>query len=982
MKTKQRILSILSCLCVGLTATAIGAIHTIDASAEEMEIFAMNAGASVRIDDDSAKSGIRWGAIMNETYWSTFTQNNGVTEDTKVAFGALVAPAGNVVDELTVETSEVKHVECKDANGNVISKPAFDENGLFTFYSSILYNDTALVGYERAAYATELVARSYIRVGEGDSAQYTYVEDMYREVKKGESVVKEYSDGYNVVNVTRSMQAIALAAMQAGERAEAEVGKYYKADEADVETSEESTGYYSEMDKIGVLVNAHADVTSEFKAYVGAAPVDMTVNSDGLTIENLPALTAGETYNLNMFSPEGKAYTQPFTYATKVIDEASDLAVFYLGDEATIYSNTWVDAKSFDGYYVLTKNIDCTGYVHSVATKDATVSNSSFSMTGHIKAGVGLTGVFEGNGYTISNLTLVRRGLFGAIAGGTVQNVAFKNVQFTRGELVYGGQNFYTLACVIEGATLKNVYVHIPTMQSSYVSNGASSMTGAGSAVRGAGLADSIDGSTEMKNCVIKIDEYSYMGDSRYDGGSLMRVADSAEGAYANFKDVYVISNVMLAGSKENEATRADAGNQTGASITIAGVKRYASVGDMQEAGNDYSSFDNGFWTVEEGKIPYFNVRTNTINVQGTYYLDMSEGKFDTEDTTTIFGSATAVIESVKIGETEYTVTNGKVAGVPVNKDGTPVQMTITLQGSEQVYNVSVIPATKLIDEASDLSVFYLGDGAKAENMQPAGQTLKEAKAFDGYYVLTKDIDCAGYVHSVTTCQAATHSWGGLSISGHGNIGLTGVFEGNGHTISNLSMNRRGLFGMIIGGTVQNVGFTNLAFTRDTATANAVYNAQDTYALACVIENAILKNVYVHIPTMDIPVTVATGTIITAPASVVRGAGLAGSIDGSTEMKNCVIKIDKYDYMGKAGYNGGSLMCVADNTEGAYADEDIKNVYVISGAVLSSSTDEIAGVKRYASVGDMALEATDNAESLGTFNSKYWTVVNGVPTWN
>jgi hypothetical protein len=181
---------------------------------------------------------------------------------------------------------------------------------------------------------------------------------------------------------------------------------------------------------------------------------------------------------------------------------------------------------------------------------------------------------------------------------------------------------------------------------------------------------------------------------------------------------------------------------------------------------------------------------------------------------------------------------------------------------------------------------------------------------------------------------------------------------------------------MMIGGTDQNVGFTNLAFTRDTATANAVYSARDTYALACVIENAILKNVYVHIPTMDIPVTVASGTIITAAGSVVRGAGLAGSIDGSTVMENCVIKIDKYDYMGKTGYKGGSLMYMADSTY-----EKFNNVYVISGAVLSNSTDKIAGVKRYATVAKMEEEATKNAESLGTFDGKYWTVVNGVPTW-
>jgi hypothetical protein len=237
-------------------------------------------------------------------------------------------------------------------------------------------------------------------------------------------------------------------------------------------------------------------------------------------------------------------------------------------------------------------------------------------MTGHIEKGAGLTGVFEGNGYTISNLTLVRRGLFGAIAGGTVQNVAFKNVKFTRGDITngggYNGQNLYTLACVIEGATLKNVYVHIPTMQSSYVLNGASGMTGAGSAVRGASLADSIDGSTVMENCVIQIDKYDYMANANYDGGSLMRVADKTAGAYANFKNVYVISNAMLAGSKANAETQADAGNKK-ATITIAGVKRYDSVSAMQDPDEakanteSLRTFDGKYWTVANG-VPTWKI--------------------------------------------------------------------------------------------------------------------------------------------------------------------------------------------------------------------------------------------------------------------------------------------------------------------------------------------------------------------------------------
>ena len=39
-------------------------------------------------------------------------------------------------------------------------------------------------------------------------------------------------------------------------------------------------------------------------------------------------------------------------------------------------------------------------------------------------------------------------------------------------------------------------------------------------------------------------------------------------------------------------------------------------------------------------------------------------------------------------------------------------------------------------------------------------------------------------------------------------------------------------------------------------------------------------------------------------------------------------------------------------------------------------------VKRYEDLSAMQNDKTANEESLNTFSSTYWTVVNGVPTWN
>lgn len=613
---KKKTVSLLCCLCVGLIATAVGAVNLNKAAAEETAgetaIFAMQAGASVRIDDDATQSGIRWNAVINQTYWNSFKTDNGITEETEVAFGSFVAPVENIDGELTENTAEVKLIECKDSLGNVISTPAFDEDGLFTFYSTILYNDEALADIEKEAYATELVARSYIRIGEGETASYIPVDSMYREVKTEEGTVNEYGYAYENSSVTRSMQAVALAATQAGTATETQVGKYYG---DNVTTSAENSGYYSEADKTGSLTAAHADITSDFKAYVGALPVTVSVTEETLTISGFTGLKAGETYHLNLFSPEGNAYSQPFVYATKVIDEAADLAVFNLGSGAYLKpaEETLANANEFNGYYVLTKDIDCTGYVHTITTNEAQNSwGPELKKSGH--ANIGLTGVFEGNGHTISNLSLNRRGLFGMIVGGTVQNVGFTNVKFTRDNPLgtsggYHAQDSYALACVIEKATLKNVYVHIPDMAVTVTISSETISTAARSAVRNAGLAYTINGDTTMQNCVVKIDAYAYASTTHItDFGSLMCDADSSEGAYANVKDVYVISGVKLAGSNQSTTTQADAANQS-ATITISGVKRYATEtamgGDAAANAASLATFSGEYWNVTDGVLSW-----------------------------------------------------------------------------------------------------------------------------------------------------------------------------------------------------------------------------------------------------------------------------------------------------------------------------------------------------------------------------------------
>ena len=148
--------------------------------------------------------------------------------------------------------------------------------------------------------------------------------------------------------------------------------------------------------------------------------------------------------------------TENFTYKltrvkaySKIIETAEDLAVL---DIVT-------DDYRLDGYYLLKNNIDLEGatFWH----KGVYGSGSELDGDG------GFYGIFEGNGYTISNLKATYCGLFGRIGeGAIIRNLGVANVD------VKGVKGFSTgiggvgLAYRIKGSSdaqtlLDNVYIHI-----------------------------------------------------------------------------------------------------------------------------------------------------------------------------------------------------------------------------------------------------------------------------------------------------------------------------------------------------------------------------------------------------------------------------------------------------------------------------------------------------------------------------------------
>lgn len=385
----------------------------------ETASFEMTNGAAVRLNDPmdgQSLSGIRWQATLNDYYYYN-TLN--LTDSDEVEFGALVGPASrvgeNVFDNTTMETTEAIFVPCK------ATKPTFDENGNFSYYASITYNELE-ESLKQEAYTVELVARAYVKVGD----TYNFV-DTYE--------------------TTRSMRAIALAAVQSGKYEESELNTYYNQKQPTVSVTE--SGYY-ETTKVAEASNVLTNVNNlavgaNYSAYVGAQPVAVNVTENGVGIVSAIPFSdkkLGDELKLNVFDADGNIYTQEFTYATKVFYEASDLSIsnwsyFSAQNTAAIergeFKKITVGTNTgyvVDGVYYLGKDINMNG-----ARMDSTTTVFCGADYENIHAeefiNVGFVGTFDGKGHTISNMKVGSLGIFNVIGGGAqIKNFALEDVVY------------------------------------------------------------------------------------------------------------------------------------------------------------------------------------------------------------------------------------------------------------------------------------------------------------------------------------------------------------------------------------------------------------------------------------------------------------------------------------------------------------------------------------------------------------------------
>ena len=152
------------------------------------------------------------------------------------------------------------------------------------------------------------------------------------------------------------------------------------------------------------------------------------------------------------------------------------------------------------GVYYLNQSIDCTGASFQIST---------------------FSGVIDGRGFTIFNLTMSQSGLVNTGSGMTLQNLVFQNVQYSSGSGACG------LVVSCSGCTFTNVSI-TSTPPFSNVFKGAPV---------GSFIGNVVGGVNTLSNCTIQNTCVQYSAIGLYAGGTFIGMASS--GATINITFCY-----------------------------------------------------------------------------------------------------------------------------------------------------------------------------------------------------------------------------------------------------------------------------------------------------------------------------------------------------------------------------------------------------------------------------------------------------------
>ena len=186
-----------------------------------------------------------------------------------------------------------------------------------------------------------------------------------------------------------------------------------------------------------------------------------------------------------------------------------------------------------------------------------------------------------------------------------------------------------------------------------------------------------------------------------------------------------------------------------------------------------------------------------------------------------IFDSDVTISRALDAEGNRLTVENDAILGIDLGANDTWKATNVTLYSATEAYKINVKAADLIIDEARDFEYFSLKQTAGVAGGGNTAYIAPGEMEFDGYYILAKDINFEqeGYAHDFYNGQVV--AWGARGYDKAAEYigtthGLTGTFDGNGHSITDITFDNTatsgdsfegGLFGWHNGGTIKNTAF-------------------------------------------------------------------------------------------------------------------------------------------------------------------------------
>ncbi|MBO5714264.1 MAG: hypothetical protein J6R83_02445, partial [Clostridia bacterium] len=445
-------------------------------------------------------------------------------------------------------------------------------------------------------------------------------------------------------------------------------------------------------------IDSIIDFADQTKVYYNDKQLSSAI-AKNYTTEKLEDITSAVIVTL----ANGEMYSANLVSYTLVINEDTDLALFNEANYATYsveghdYASYYTTASSkpiLRGYYIVNNDIYLSGN-WAGNTHDYNNKNGSFG------------GTFDGDGHVVE-LRLRSGGLFGALYGATVKNVAFVAKELSSSTVSSGRYSILanqTWSASSDWTIIDNVYatydldVAVTTKYQSYGrASGISFISHNGYYVR---YTNSILDFSDLE-----IADMNDLGSYGF-ANAVIGTATEKDGFREGTTNNYFITSLPTAGRTLEVSNNAYTGNvytTYGANQTelynadttstykyqYKGISVYADYATMKAANHDYSSYNTDVWTIAQGEVPVFTayakyVLANSVAKDAKLYFAGAEGQTSTELKIGEQVSAYATYQ-----EQPYQPTLKIIAGNSVSVEGA----TITAV----TYGASTVLATYTID--------------------------------------------------------------------------------------------------------------------------------------------------------------------------------------------------------------------------------------------------------------------------------------------